>query len=407
MVVCQRFSALRSARHSLLLQKHAPMYLAAVLLMAVLIFAPLCVHAQRAKSPGIPSPANASPRYDSIRVSDGQGPVFLSGKVVISDGSELTEPAAIRIVCESYKRIETYTGSRGDFSFQLGKDHGRLGQSDVSELGVESSAGTDGQQHWRDCEVQAVLAGFSSDSILLNRLMTSLQSTDIGKIELRPLEHVEGFTISVTTAAAPGNAKKAFDKGRELEKKQKWDAAERELQKAVSLYPKYAIAWFELGRLQFQKNDSAGARHSFEQSAAADPHYANPYLGFAHLALKEKQWQQLVEITGKLIALNPVNFPEAWLLNCVGHYSLRKYDTAEASAREGIKIDEVHQFPKLQYMLGIVLIEKRNFAEASDMMRQYLQLSSAPDDIAEAQKQLGEIARLSGTAATASPSPQK
>src|SRR5436190_292430 len=48
------------------------------------------------------------------------GPVFLTGKVVLDDGSELTESANIVTMCRSVKRVETHTDSHGGFSFQMG-----------------------------------------------------------------------------------------------------------------------------------------------------------------------------------------------------------------------------------------------------------------------------------------------
>jgi hypothetical protein len=76
-------------------------------------------------------------------------------------------------------------------------------------------------------------------------------------------------------------------------------------------------------------------------------------------------------------------------------------------ARQGIKIDEARQVPKLEYLLGLVLMQKREYPEAAEHMRQYMQLTTKPAEVEEAKKQLSEIARLSSLASVSSESGKK
>src|SRR5271166_2441723 len=312
--------------------------------------------------------------------------VFLSGKVVLDDGTELTEPVAVQTICGGTRHTETFSDRHGSFSFQLGDPNPSGGDfADASNPMMSRGQSALQQRNWQGCQVQAVLPGFASEVIELASRMTSLESTDIGRVGLHRLAHVEGTSISVTSALAPDNARKALEKGREQEKKGKWDQALQSLGKAVQIYPKYAVAWFELGRVQLQKNDQASARHSFEQSVAADPKYVNPYNGLAEVAYVAGQWPRVVEITNKLLALNPVNFPGAYLFNGIANYYLQNFDAGETSARRGMKVDESHQFPKLQYLLGMILIGKHDYQQATEQMKMYLHFAREPADIQAAQ----------------------
>ena len=326
--------------------------------------------------------------------------IFLTGKVVIADGSVLTESAAIQTICKGQKRTETHTDTHGSFSFQFGglSAASSGGDLDADTPSRNTFAGRSDRRDLRDCELQATLAGFTSESISLGGRFSGDQSADIGRVVLHRLANVGGFTISATSAQAPGSAKKALEKGQEQQKKGKWDDAQKSLEKAVTIYPKFAAAWFELGRVQLQKNDPAGARHSFQQSLAADSKYINPYHGLTQLAMREQKWQELTELSDKLLALNPVSFPEAWLSNALGNYCLQKFAAAEKSARRGLQVDTDHRVPKLEYLLGITLVEKPDYEEATQHLRAFLSLATKPADVAEAQKQLDEIARLSATA---------
>lgn len=328
-----------------------------------------------------------------------KGMVFLSGKVFLEDGSALTEPAAIQTICRNHKRIEGYSDAEGGFSVQFAtSSHVGMAVGDVSTSGTEGESVFDTQQEWRDCELRVILPGFSSNTIQLNRVMSSFESADVGKIVLHRLNQAEGTTVSATTAAAPDAARKDLEKGRDLEKKGEWDDAQKLFQKAIELYPKFAVAWFELGCVQFHKNDDDGARHSFAQALAADPRYVSPYQGLAQMAAQARQWQELSDASEKWLVLNAVSFPDAWYFHAVADYYLQNFAAAERSARQGIKIDEARQAPKLEYLLGLVLMKKHDYPEAAEHMRQYMQLTAKPADVEEAKKQLSEIARLSSMA---------
>lgn len=324
--------------------------------------------------------------------------IFLSGKVVVDDGTDLGGSADILTVCKNQRRIETHTDIHGAFSFQFG---GRSANSSDGEYEVDtssrrSSQGRTERRDLRGCDLQASLAGFTSDSLPLDGL-SGESSMDLGRIVLHRMAHVEGFTISATSAEAPKDARKALEKGQEQQKKSKWDDAQQSFEKAVAIYPRYAVAWFELGSVQIRKNDLAAARHSFEQSLAADSKYINPYHGLTQLALQAQNWKELADFSEKLLALNPVSFPQAWLSNSIGNYYLRNFAVAETSARRGLQVDAEHRVAKLEYLLGVILIKKPDYVEAAQHLRAFQTLTNKPSEVAEAQKQLDEIARLTAS----------
>ena len=322
--------------------------------------------------------------------------LFLSGKVVVDDGSVLTDSVAIETICKGQKRTEAHTDSHGSFGFEIGNRFSSFNEPQLdadtrSRPMADRASGRD----LRDCELRAALSGFTSDVIQLGRL-NELDNGDVGRIVLHRLNNVAGFTISATTAQAPESARKALATGQEQQKRNKWDDGQKSFEKAVRIYPKFAAAWFELGRVQLQKNDPAGARQSFQQSLAADSKYINPYLGLAQLDMREGNWKELVDVSEKVLALDPVSFPQIWLSNSVGNYCLRNLAAAEKSARRGLELDTEHRFPRLEYLLGMVLLKKPAYQEAAEHLRAFLLLSTQPADVAEAKKQLDEIARLMG-----------
>lgn len=224
--------------------------------------------------------------------------IFLSGKVVVDDGAPMTDSASVISICRGVKRTEGHTDAHGGFSFEF-KSREMPGTGEImGDSGSEfenSAPNRSNQRDVRDCELEAELAGFRSETIQLSGKVSTFGSSDIGHIVLHRLGVVDGYTVSATSAMAPDKARKAFEKGRNEIRKNDFEKAAELFQKAVEIYPKYALAWLELGRLQVQQKDTNSARHSFQQATQADANFAIPYQEWGQLAARERQWQEALE----------------------------------------------------------------------------------------------------------------
>lgn len=340
-------------------------------------------------------------------------PLLISGKVMVDDGSVVTDPVAVQSTCKGRTHVEAYTDSKGRFSFEIksleqnsatADQASDSSQTTMGRASTETSRGGPDsdrlRDYWRDCSLQPVLPGFTSTPVDLAQKLTSFGTSDVGTMVMHRSAQVQGLTISVTSAQASPKAKKEYDKGRELEKKEKWDAALASFQKAVEEYPNYAIAWFEMGRVQMQKNEIVAARESFHRATGADPKFVSPYHELAWLAERDQQWQEMVDESDKVLKLNPVDFPQDWLSNAVGNFQLQNVDAAEKSSRRGLEIDTRHQAPRLEYVLALVLAQKHDYTQALEHIKNYLRLAPNAADAETAKQQAQAIERLAADRAS-------
>jgi tetratricopeptide (TPR) repeat protein len=352
--------------------------------------------------PNFPSNTPTTSNPDLI-----QRPVYISGKVRLDDGTPPPEPVALQLICRGTPHSIGYTDAKGTFGIDLNNRMSRSMYMDASDTsggfnpsyggsGVPSGSMTSsapggiGGRDFMGCDVRASLAGFRSDDIHLDA-HRSMDNPEIGTIFLHRLANVEGLTISATSRLAPKDAQKAFEKGRNDAQKKKFEDAQRELEKAVGIYPKYAAAWFELGLVQEDRKNPEEARKSFAQALAADAKYVNPYLELAAMAMREQNWQEAAGQSDHLLRLNPVDFPQAWLYNALSNYYLKNSDAAEKSAREGIARDTTHRFPMMNRLLGVLLAQKQDYAGAAQNMRDYLHYAPQATDTEEVKKQLADV----------------
>ena len=248
-----------------------------------------------------------------------------------------------------------------------------------------------------NCELRVDLPGYQSQSFSL-AMRKPMDDPNIGTILLHRIGESGGTTVSATTLAAPKKAKKAFDKGMELARKNKLEEAHTSLQKAVELYPRYAVAWYELGRVQASEHDPGGARKSFDESIKADAQYVPPYIQISMLVASARRWQELADVTDKALKLDSFNYPQEFLLNAVAHYNLHHVEAAEQSARRAEKLDTRHKFPQVSRLLGVILAGRREYAAAANEFRDYLKYAPAVKDADAVRSQLADIEKLAATA---------
>lgn len=338
--------------------------------------------------------------------------IYLTGSVMLDDGTPPPEPVTIERVCNGAPRAQAYTDMKGRFSFQIGQTAGVMQDASEESAGVPgtSSAATGisngvgpTQPAQRDapdvllanCDLRAVLSGFRSDTVSLG-LRRVMDDPNVGTIVLHRLSNVEGSAVSLTSLEAPKDARRAFNKAVQELKKGNTANAAKELHKAVEGYPNYAAAWCELGRLQQESGDAGQALESYAKAVAADPKFISPYLQVAQLKVKAEQWAALADTTGKLLRLDAVDYPMAYLYNAVANLNMGQFDAAEKSARAGLKLDTQHRYPKMEQALAMILSRQKNYADAAAHLRNYLSLAPDAADAVGMKKDLGELERLSG-----------
>jgi tetratricopeptide (TPR) repeat protein len=336
-----------------------------------------------------PSNSTTPANSDTVR------PVFLSGNVKLPDGSNPPGRVVIERVCGASIRPEGYTDSNGFFSFMVSNQNATtFFDASVSGEGL-TRADVLGRQRTSDrnltgCEIRASLSGYLSNSIMLG-VSSALDNPYIGTITIRPLASVEGYTVSATTGLASRDARKAYEKGVDYTKEQKWADAEREFANAVRLYPNYAIAWLELGKVhqRLKKNDEAN--NDYRQALQIDPKFVGPYAPLIALQTNQRKWEEVTRDFSNLMKLDRYPGADMYFYAAVANYNLDNKDVAEQQVREAAKLDSQRKIPKINHLLGVILAEKQDYAGARENIQIYLKLSPNATDGDVVRKLLAEI----------------
>ena len=331
--------------------------------------------------------------------------VFFTGNVMLDDGSPPADAVRIEKVCDGRASFEAWTDEKGHFGFKVSPTVNDVSTGDASlpaaqrgELNKAINASSTQYSMpitsaLRNCELRAVLSGYRSESVSM-ALKSTMDSARVGTIVLHPLSRASSLVVSATTLQAPSNARKAYERGLEAMRAEKWDAAAAEFGKAVKVYPKFAVAWYQLGLARQSRNNAAGAVEAWKEAQKSDPRYVKPYENLTLAADRRGDWAESEKYSHLWIQLDPEDFPGAYLFNAVANARLNKPEEAERTAREGLRLDKDQKIPRMSYVLGLILMVKKEYVESAKCFRKYLELAPNANDAAIVRQQLSKLEEL-------------
>lgn len=311
--------------------------------------------------------------------------ISLSGRVVLANGTPPPESAQIETICGGQRHVQGQTKSDGVFQVQLGndptvsmssaRDSGPVGVGSDS-FGRESAGNMDSRGHvdLTSCEVRAVLPGYSSSVVQLGR-RSVFESPDLGNIILTPYGKGGDPTVSSTTLKAPGEARKAYEKGLKETRGEKpnWDKAAKDLAKAVESYPQFAEAWYELGEVRLRQQDVEQAKQSFRHSIEADENLQKPYAPLSLIELKQGNKEEAARLADKAVSLNP-GLTEAHFYAAMAHFMLGNMDQASQAALMVKKQGGERSYPRVLIILGDYFAQKEDFTASAQNYQQYIDI---------------------------------
>ena len=337
-------------------------------------------------------------------------PVLLSGRVMMDDGTPPPSSVAIQRVCSGTPRTVAYTNSKGQFNFQWGAQTGIVPEASEPLTGFgagrtsDDMTGTNGMRGNQmggsgggpsllGCELTANAPGFRSDRVDLSGHRAS-DNPELGAIILHRIASVEGTSVSATALNAPKDARKAWERGSQLlhtGRADKLADAEKNLLKAVELYPKYANAWLDLGKVRLQQHDIGPAREAFLKALDADGKLVEPYVELGEQSAREQDWSAAARNLDRALQLDPVDYPRLWFEDAVANYNMKNYEKAEKNAREALRLPPGRSDPHANQLLGLILINKHDYAGAGEALRAYMKLMPGAKDLDQVKAQLEQI----------------
>jgi len=324
------------------------------------------------------TPPDAEREPARMRGSIPASVIYVSGRVLLEEETPPAGAVLIQGICNGNLVREAYNASRGRFTLQF---------SGMQRPGTNVRFD---RPSLEGCELRLSSPGFGAHVLDLSTRRV-MDNPDTGTVVLRRVARSDGVLVSLTSLSAPKAARKAYEKGLHAAHAGKWESARARFEKAVALYPQYAEAWYELGLLEQREGRAEPARKCYRQAVTADGRFLKPYAKLADLALRERRWPEVAEVTASMMKLDPAGSLTASFYNALANFNLRRFDAAEQSARRAITLDTRHGLPKAEHLLGVILANKNDYAGAASHMRAYLTLAPQAPDAGFVRKQIAQL----------------
>ena len=315
----------------------------------------------------------------------------------MDDGAPLPGNVNIQSSCNTVRRTMAHVSEKGSFAFQWSNTTIAFG--DASQMGKTPGTGSASLTGMRNgsrgldplanCDLLAEAPGFTSTRASLYGRQGQ-DNYDVGVIILHRIATGDGHSVSILALQAPKDAKKSFDKGMSLATANKPADALSSFETAIGLYPQYADAWLEMGKVQWQVERKDEARASFAKARDLDGKLVGPWQELGFLACDESKWEEAVRDLDQAVHLDPINSPVPWYFDALANYNLGRYEQAERNIRTALRLDQGKN-PQAHYLLGLVLIARQDFENGAEALRNYIASAPASPDVATARRELSRV----------------
>lgn len=140
-------------------------------------------------------------------------------------------------------------------------------------------------------------------------------------------------SVSKTDLATPDKARKEYERATKAMAGQDWPKAVQHFQRAIDIYPDYAMAYTNLGVAYGHLNQPQLERESFQKAIKLDSHFASPYVNLAKLCLREQDASQAETLLDSANRAEPNN-PETMTLLAQAELLTKHFDAAIRTAQD-------------------------------------------------------------------------
>lgn len=287
----------------------------------------------------------------------------VSGKVSIQGNPLLWQPLTVTITCANGKIAgTTRTNVEGQFV---------ISSVNVPRAYASESLTQKMAQFYEDCSVTVPLAGYHGNSVVLRekylRDHPYLPAIVLKKDELAPGSH-----FSSTTQSASPAAQQAYQRAHVAWLHRDASQAESLLKQTVQLDPKFAEAWYLLGRLQMGEGLDV-AKASLIRAHDADPQFVQPCTWLAAIGVQQRNWQEAGKWAALALKLYPAGTPRIWYYNAQADFHLGKNEAAHSAAAKALALDPEHsEVPTAEQLLALTLADKGDYSGAITHLRNTL-----------------------------------
>ena len=196
--------------------------------------------------------------------------------------------------------------------------------------------------------------------------------------------------VSALDLNVPSEAKKEFQKGADAMQANNTADAMKHLQRAIDLYPQYAMAWNHLGVVYMQTNQPDKGEEAFQKAVDLNPHYPSALINLAKVRWSQKKTADVEDLMRKAVAADPSSL-EALAILCNALVVEGKTDEAVADANKLHSLPQHQQFALVHFLTARALLHTNRGSEAAAQLQLFLQEAPTSPAAPQARQALAQL----------------
>jgi tetratricopeptide (TPR) repeat protein len=208
---------------------------------------------------------------------------------------------------------------------------------------------------------------------------------------LPPLNGLRPAPVRIADLQIPAKAQREHEDGCAALRNNKIVEAENHFRKAVKQWPKYLATWVVLGQLLEAQQKTEDAHDSCSQPLAIDSNYLPAYLCLADISARSESWDKVLQLSTRALEIDPTNDAVAYDYNAAANFHLHRLAEAERSALRAAEIDKSNADPRVHFLLAQIYEAKGDREGEAAQLREYLNYTSDPNDVAMVKRYLSEL----------------
>jgi Flp pilus assembly protein TadD len=149
--------------------------------------------------------------------------------------------------------------------------------------------------------------------------------------------------VSASDLGVPSRARKEFDKAGELIRKQEFAQAVQRLNRAISMYPNYAVAYNNLGVIYSRLGDPVREREALQRAIDLNDHLALAYVNLGRMNIAAGDFSGAETALDKASTLDPAD-PITLILLSYSEFMDQHLDEAIATSHKAHALETAHSF---------------------------------------------------------------
>jgi hypothetical protein len=206
-----------------------------------------------------------------------------------------------------------------------------------------------------------------------------------------PLNPILSSTVSVNGMNTADQAREDFVQACEAVRKNDLAEAQKRLEHAVKVDPRFAAAWVLLGQSEREQNKAEKAVESCTRAHSTDPNYLPAYLCLADLAAHQEEWRKVADLTDQAAALHPVRAPGIFYYNSLANFYLQRLPAAESSGLRAIDESSGEQRAQMHFLLAKIYEQKGDRAAEAAQLKKFIELAPHSPEADAGRKILSQI----------------